>query len=423
MDRFYAKYLEDLPPGTALPTDDVKSQYPDMAGGQVVLPWTLYEQYGDRATLAAALPGDEGLRRPQRDREAQPHLARQRGLRRLVPADPRRRGQRRDGRARTPATASARSRSSTPRCPTTRPTPPPRRRRRSATPTTRRTSATIADAIKDAFNAPLPQRRGRRLRQRPPDDEHPPAGLRHGPGAEPAGGRRPARPEHPRRQRRPSRHRHLRHALHRRRARVDRPDRRGDDRARPGELPGLRVRARPRRDDAVGAVDLRRRHADPRPRDVRRDQRLAVHAARGHHAGESRLSHGEHRAAGAEQPRPRRREHRHGARHGRVRLDQSADSLRLEVTIPPNATATVRVPLGPGQGVSTPEGAERIGDGVFAVGSGQWTFITGKTAVDVPGTVGGSVPPTLSLALGAPASFGPFTPGVARTTRPRRPRP
>ena len=30
-------------------------------------------------------------------------------------------------------------------------------------------------------------------------------------------------------------------------------------------------------------------------------------------------------------------------------------------------------------------------------------------------TVGGSVPPTLSLSLGAPASFGAFTPGVART--------
>ncbi len=56
MGRFYAKYLEDLPPGTALPTDDVKSQYPDMAGGQVALAWTLYEQYGDRATLAANYP-------------------------------------------------------------------------------------------------------------------------------------------------------------------------------------------------------------------------------------------------------------------------------------------------------------------------------------------------------------------------------
>jgi hypothetical protein len=32
-----------------------------------------------------------------------------------------------------------------------------------------------------------------------------------------------------------------------------------------------------------------------------------------------------------------------------------------------------------------------------------------------PGDVGGSVPATLSLSLGAPASFGAFTPGVART--------
>ena len=32
-----------------------------------------------------------------------------------------------------------------------------------------------------------------------------------------------------------------------------------------------------------------------------------------------------------------------------------------------------------------------------------------------PGDVGGTVPATLSLTLGAPANFGPFTPGVART--------
>lgn len=56
MNTFYAKYLRDLPPGTALPTDEVKAQYPDMAGGQVSLPWTLYEQYGDRATLAEHYP-------------------------------------------------------------------------------------------------------------------------------------------------------------------------------------------------------------------------------------------------------------------------------------------------------------------------------------------------------------------------------
>jgi hypothetical protein len=36
------------------------------------------------------------------------------------------------------------------------------------------------------------------------------------------------------------------------------------------------------------------------------------------------------------------------------------------------------------------------------------------SAVDVSGTVGGSVPATLSLSLGAPATFGAFTPGVDR---------
>jgi hypothetical protein len=39
------------------------------------------------------------------------------------------------------------------------------------------------------------------------------------------------------------------------------------------------------------------------------------------------------------------------------------------------------------------------------------TFVTG---VSVPATVGGSVPATLALTLGAPAAFGAFTPGVAK---------
>ncbi|MER8161983.1 family 78 glycoside hydrolase catalytic domain [Streptomyces sp. NPDC094472] len=56
MGSFYAKYLRDLPPGTALPSDDVKAQYPDMAGGQVTLAWTLYEQYRDRDALETAYP-------------------------------------------------------------------------------------------------------------------------------------------------------------------------------------------------------------------------------------------------------------------------------------------------------------------------------------------------------------------------------
>jgi len=36
------------------------------------------------------------------------------------------------------------------------------------------------------------------------------------------------------------------------------------------------------------------------------------------------------------------------------------------------------------------------------------------SVTDTPGTIGGTVPATLSLALGAPASFGPFTAGVAK---------
>ena len=39
------------------------------------------------------------------------------------------------------------------------------------------------------------------------------------------------------------------------------------------------------------------------------------------------------------------------------------------------------------------------------------------------GTVGGSVPATLSLTLGPAAMFGAFVPGVARTYERLRPRP
>ncbi|WP_439379156.1 family 78 glycoside hydrolase catalytic domain [Amycolatopsis lexingtonensis] len=56
MDTFYGKYLLDLPPGTALPSDDGNAQLPDMGGGSVDLAWSLYEQYGDLTRLAAAYP-------------------------------------------------------------------------------------------------------------------------------------------------------------------------------------------------------------------------------------------------------------------------------------------------------------------------------------------------------------------------------
>ena len=51
----------------------------------------------------------------------------------------------------------------------------------------------------------------------------------------------------------------------------------------------------------------------------------------------------------------------------------------------------------------------------FADGPGGRPLGPAPAAADVaPGTVGGTVPATLSLGLGAPASFGAFTPGIAR---------
>ncbi|WUS04319.1 glycoside hydrolase family 78 protein [Streptomyces sp. NBC_01261] len=57
MDGYYANYLQDMPPGVPLPNDGGNAQQPDMDGDQITLAWTLYEQYGDRATLATAYPG------------------------------------------------------------------------------------------------------------------------------------------------------------------------------------------------------------------------------------------------------------------------------------------------------------------------------------------------------------------------------
>jgi hypothetical protein len=63
------------------------------------------------------------------------------------------------------------------------------------------------------------------------------------------------------------------------------------------------------------------------------------------------------------------------------------------------------------QGVSA---VQRDGAVEFSGITGSHTFAFGTVTTDVPGTVGGAVPATLSLTLGAPASFGPFTPGVAK---------
>ncbi|MDA0185376.1 choice-of-anchor M domain-containing protein [Solirubrobacter phytolaccae] len=59
--------------------------------------------------------------------------------------------------------------------------------------------------------------------------------------------------------------------------------------------------------------------------------------------------------------------------------------------------------------------AVRKPNGALAYGPSTPVDITVRErAVEVPQTVGGSVPPTLSLTLSAPASFGAFTPGVER---------
>ena len=90
----------------------------------------------------------------------------------------------------------------------------------------------------------------------------------------------------------------------------------------------------------------------------------------------------------------------------------------LDVDVPTNVTATVAIPNPGGAvnyvgvGAGAPKKVGQQGDRtVFTVGSGSTHFSIGA---EVPGGVGGTVPPTLSLQLGAAASFGAFTPGVAR---------
>jgi hypothetical protein len=91
---------------------------------------------------------------------------------------------------------------------------------------------------------------------------------------------------------------------------------------------------------------------------------------------------------------------------------------RFDVTVPPNTKATVYVPATSAAQTFVPTGSGdarylRYEDGyqVYDVAAGDVTFLQGTS---VPGTVGGTVPATLSLTLGPPATFGAFTPGVAR---------
>jgi hypothetical protein len=111
---------------------------------------------------------------------------------------------------------------------------------------------------------------------------------------------------------------------------------------------------------------------------------------------------------------------------------KTAGGIQLNVTVPAGAKGRVYVPatdpakigeIGSGTPLIASEapGVKLVGIAgdrvVYEVGSGAYAFRTGPgefAATAVDGTVTGSVPATLSLALGAPATFGAFAPGVAK---------
>jgi len=93
------------------------------------------------------------------------------------------------------------------------------------------------------------------------------------------------------------------------------------------------------------------------------------------------------------------------------------------VTLAPGESQTVSVTVDPGSSAHPLS----IYDGGWRVLRGPYTVTVADSAAqplasaplsvttEATGSVGGTVPATLSLALGAPASFGAFTPGVDRT--------
>ncbi len=92
---------------------------------------------------------------------------------------------------------------------------------------------------------------------------------------------------------------------------------------------------------------------------------------------------------------------------------------RLAVTVPPNTSARVSVPAGsPGETFVASGDAQvryigyQDGAQVYDVADGQATFVHG-TSSDT--TVGGTVAATLSLSLGPAASFGAFAPGADKS--------
>ena len=95
---------------------------------------------------------------------------------------------------------------------------------------------------------------------------------------------------------------------------------------------------------------------------------------------------------------------------GRVRFSAQGWS---ETVYLDHGTAAVTLP-GTLRGGAEAVKAEFLGHDVLSASQDSETATVLQTRTPVDTTVGGSVPATLSLALGAPATFGAFQPGVAR---------
>jgi hypothetical protein len=93
-----------------------------------------------------------------------------------------------------------------------------------------------------------------------------------------------------------------------------------------------------------------------------------------------------------------------------------ADSKTDLYTVNPTYLASHPDPF-PGRGAIKQRGFFLFGDGTknaeFSSPDAVYVSVP-KTAVDATSTIGGTVPATLALTLGVPASFGSFTPGVSK---------
>ena len=94
-----------------------------------------------------------------------------------------------------------------------------------------------------------------------------------------------------------------------------------------------------------------------------------------------------------------------------------ADSKTDLYTVNPTYLASNPDPF-PGRGAITQRGFFVFGDGIknAEFSSPDAVYVTAANWIsdEEPSTVGGTVPATLALTLGAPATFSPFTPGVGK---------